>query len=297
MPYFSAAGNLGTQSYESRFVDSGIFDTNGCEYHNFGGPNILDWNQTINVTEFSFFVLQWDDAFFSVSGPPGAQTDLEIALHDTAGKLLYSDPFDDTGADPWSFAFTSTPMTVQLTISHCSGPRPAFMKWLGIGSVEILEHDTKSSTVFGHANVPYVAGVGAAFFQETPVYGQDPPFPQLTSSAGGTPILFDRNGTRLQSCGMNTYERRLQPQFVAPDGISNSFFGNFLDFEPSGEGFYFFGMSIDLSRPVSSVSVRNIPPCPSASPLTWMLFQPQGHPQQHPMLLLLLVCCCKLILH
>src|SRR5262249_54768281 len=72
---------------------------------------------------------------------------------------------------------------------------------------------------FGHANAAGAEAVGAAFYQQTPQFGQNPPLLEPFSSAGGTPILFALNGTRLA-----TPEVRQKPEIVAPDGIDTSFF-------------------------------------------------------------------------
>ena len=58
------------------------------------------------------------------------------------------------------------------------------------------------------------------------------------SSGGGTPILFNIDGSR-----KSVAEDRLQPRFTATDGTITTFFGQEEDLEPNGPGFYFFGTS------------------------------------------------------
>ena len=58
------------------------------------------------------------------------------------------------------------------------------------------------------------------------------------SSGGGTPILFNIDGSR-----KSVAEDRLQPRFTATDGTITTFFGRNTTFEPNGPGFYFFGTS------------------------------------------------------
>jgi hypothetical protein len=94
--------------------------------------------------------------------------------------------------------------------------------------------------VFGHFNAAFTAGVGAAFFRATLAFETVPPKLEPFSSRGGTPILFDRSGTRLA-----TNELRMQPRFVATDGCINTFFGQQSIIPPNGPGFYFFGLFLD----------------------------------------------------
>jgi hypothetical protein len=56
----------------------------------------------------------------------------------------------------------------------------------------------------------------------------------LSSSRGGTPILFDRSGALLP-----TDELCMQPRFVATNGCINTFFGKFDNIAPKWTGFLF----------------------------------------------------------
>jgi hypothetical protein len=69
--------------------------------------------------------------------------------------------------------------------------------------------------------------VGAAFYGDTPNFGQNPPLIETEtrvgeygSSPGGTPILFDAAGNRLASPLI-----RQNHMIVAPDGVNTTFFG------------------------------------------------------------------------
>ena len=62
--------------------------------------------------------------------------------------------------------------------------------------------------------------VGAAFYAETPAFGQDPPLLEPFSSAGPQGIYFDILGSPLP-----TPEIRQKPEIVAPDGTNTTFFG------------------------------------------------------------------------
>jgi hypothetical protein len=65
--------------------------------------------------------------------------------------------------------------------------------------------------------------VGAASYNSTPAYGVSPPLIESFSSAGGTPILFTKAGTRLSKPVI-----RNQPLFTGPDGGVTSFFGRLI---------------------------------------------------------------------
>ena len=175
---------------------------------------------TFRDTPFTF---QWDDPYGSLSGPPGAQRDLRLFLFDRAGNLLRSTPATDIGGDPFVFLeFDSG--TIGLAFGLCSGSNspPLQMKYISFAPIQIRDFATDSSTVFGHPNMPFTAGVGAAFFEETPEFGVSPPLLESFSSAGGTQIVFEEDGTRKA-----TPEVREQPRFVGVDGTSNTFFGDF----------------------------------------------------------------------
>ena len=283
VPYFSAIGNNGRNSWESLsdFVPSGEKDWNQCDFHDFGyghtavphtrqqivlGPEFLEAD-TLGRTHY--LVFQWDDPFYSVSGGTGAVSDLDVWIFQRDGKtILGADIVTNTGADPVAVV-TLLPnhsptredgsTVFQLAFSLCHGPPPTRLKWVLFGPLtEIQEpitttpttapmtttttttttHETAyASAAYGQGNAPYVAGVGAAFFQDTPAFGTTPPQLQPFSSAGGTPIVWNRQGQRLIEP-----EVRHQPRFVATDGCSNTFFGTWDNYQPNGWGFYFFGM-------------------------------------------------------
>jgi hypothetical protein len=84
-----------------------------------------------------------------------------------------------------------------------------------------IEFATNSATSLGHSNAVSAAGVGAAFYDDTPDFGQSPPLIKSFSSAGGIPILLSKSGARLLSP-----ERRNQPRFTSPDGGVITFSSN-----------------------------------------------------------------------
>ena len=247
--YFSSAGNSGRQSYESEFRASGqIFDLGRfqLEAHDFDPSSGVDLFQEITVptgaqVSFSF---QWDDPFFSASGNTGATNDVDIFLLDEDNTSILAGSLDfNIGNDPveiFSFvndgSFNSNQFNLAIGKTLNSGT-PDLMKYVGFGNFSIEEFDTQSSTIFGHANAEGAEAVGAAFFQDTPAFGTNPPEIENFSSAGNTPILYDIEGNRLEEA-----EIRQKPEIVAPDGTNTTFFGSDLssdrDFDPN-----FFGTS------------------------------------------------------
>jgi hypothetical protein len=242
--YFSAAGNVGRQSYESAFRPSGQFADIGFgpeELHDFDPGTGVDICQQITIPEGETLILsfQWDQPFFSVSGAPGSASDMDIVLANAAcDTVLESSAEANIGGDPvevfsfTNFRFTnpagSGVTTFNLVILKFVGPNPDLMKTVNSGSGSFAEFDTASGTSVDHSNALGGLGVGAAFYQQTPEFGTSPPVIEDFSSAGGTPILFDIAGNRL-----STPEIREQPDITAPDGTDTTFFGG-SDVEDNG---------------------------------------------------------------
>lgn len=235
--YFSAAYNYGRNSYEAPFQASGTlldYGRGACQLHDFDpAPSTIDTFQAITLrkgeeTRFSF---QWDEPFFSVSGPPGAAHDLDLLLLDAAGTTVVAQGSTaNSGADPvemLAYAPPDNPAVAteyNLAIGKCAGPDPGpgLMKYV-VGYTTINEFNTKSPTVYGHANAATAESVGAARYDKTPEFGTSVPQIEVFSSSGGTPILFDRQGTRVAPIYRN------HPTIVAPDRVDNTFYGTDTD--------------------------------------------------------------------
>ena len=238
--YFSAAGNQADESYEDVFRNSGVTGSSaGTVRHDFDPGSGVDSLLQVTIPSNSqvIFVMQWEDPFYSVSGAPGADTDMDIILYSSSGRARASAVDNNIGGDAVEiFAFTANPgptRTYQIAIEHFSGPLPGTIKLVYFGNMTINEFATNSATSYGH---PIAAGgraVGAARYSQTPDFGVSPPRLESFSSHGGTPILFDVSGNPVTVV-------RQKPDFVAPDGGDNTFFGS--DYE--GNGFpNFFGTS------------------------------------------------------
>ncbi|MDY6899543.1 MAG: S8 family serine peptidase [Cyanobacteriota bacterium] len=266
--YFSSAGNNARNSYESAFNSSGVVIPGIGEFHDFDPGIGVDVLQSITVPVGSEFTIsfQWDSPFFSVSGGAGSPNDLDIFLFDEFGNFLFSSDFNNIGNDPveiFGFENDGTFGTeFNLAISNFAGPNPDLLKYVLFGnSTTINEYDTNSSTTYGHSNAAGAEAVGAAFYQETPEFGVNPPLLEPFSSAGGTPILFDTDGNRLAEP-----EIREKPEIVAPDGTNTTFFPPFPGQDVEGEGFpNFFGTSAAAPH-AAAVAALMLEAVPDASP-------------------------------
>ena len=230
--YFASAGNEGRDSYENQFIPSGflvIINDRVCEAHDFDSGPATDIFQSITIPEGSGFTMsfQWDSPYFSVSGPPGSSNDLDILLLDSSATVALAGGVDNNvGGDPVEVFDFSNPegsgeSNFNLLIAKCVGPNPGLIKDVFFDfSGQTNEYGTDSSTIYGHANSNGGEAVGAAFYAQTPEFGISPALLEFFSSAGGTPILFDSIGNKLQ-----TPIIRMNPEVVGPDGVDTSFFG------------------------------------------------------------------------
>jgi Subtilase family len=282
VPYFSAAGNEGRQSYESGFragpsFADGAFPSAPGTPHFFGGtahdfdpgPG-EDVFQRITVPQGARFAIsfQWDSPFASVCpGCPGSPNDLDIyVFNDPPTTVLAGSTSINTGGDAVEvFGFGNPPgsgaTAFNIMITQLDGPAPQLIKYVrvGGGNVTITEFDTRSSTLYGHANAAGAAAVGAAFYRDTPAFGVLPPVLAPSSSAGPTPILFDTAGNRLA-----IPQIRPKPEIVAPAGTNTTFFG--VDVEPDGFP-NFFGTSAAAPHAAASAGLM-LQAVPNATPDT-----------------------------
>jgi len=234
--YFSPAGNDARQSYTSPFRASGrLFDFGfgPCEAHDFKSGAAVDVRQhiTLPLAETVFPVFQWDQPFFSVSGAPGAGSDLDILLVDEAVTTVCAgSAAGNVGADPvelFSYVDTQNRLCAgdtgfNLMIFRCRGPSPGRIKYVDFGGQATIDQfNTRSGTTYGHANARGAEAVGAADYQQTPEFGTAPPVIEAFSSAGGTPIRLNTRGGRLSRSQL-----RKKPGIVAPDGTNTTFFSS-----------------------------------------------------------------------
>jgi subtilisin family serine protease len=252
VPYFSSAGNQARRSYQGEFRAGPLFANRafpsargappffGGTAHDFDSGPGEDVFQRITVPAGTRVTisLQWDSPFASVCpGCPGSPNDLDIyVFNDPPTTVLAGSTADNAGRDAVEvFSFFNPPgsgvTAFNIMITTFAGPNPQLIKYVrfGGGNVTINEFDTRSSTLYGHANAAGAAAVGAAFYGDTPEFGVSPPLLEPFSSAGSTPILFDTAGNRLV-----IPQIRQKPEIVAPDGTNTTFFIPGIDVEPDG---------------------------------------------------------------
>jgi hypothetical protein len=273
VPYFSSAGNSADQSYESTSFST-ITTNDGTPVYDFDPSASADTLQQVTVpTQRSVTIsFQWDDPVFSLTGDPtfAADGDLDIYLLSKTGDVLASSTSDNlVSGDPIEvFSFQNdgtidadedgTPdTTFNIKIEKADGEDPDRIKYVWFDSMTVNEFDTQSSSSVGHSIASGGAGVGAAFYQNTPAFGQTPPLPEGFTALGGTPILFNDDGTRTVSP-----EVRDQPRFTAPDGTNTTFFGS----DVEGDGFpNFFGTSAAAPH-AAAVAALQLQANPGQSP-------------------------------
>ena len=239
--YFSAAGNDADNAYSAAFVNSGQAGYRaGSVAHDFDPGPGTDTRQNLTIPAGGevFFILQWDQPFFSVSGAPGSASDMDAVLYPQGfGPALAGSIGNNLGGDALEiFTYTNSSgsaRTVRLGIDLVYGPAPARMMVVYLGDFVIDEYATNSPTISGHANAAGGLAVGAVRYDATPAFGTNPPVREYFSSLGGVPILFDTSGSPV-------LEERQKPEIMAADGGDNTFFGQ--DYEGNGSP-NFFGTS------------------------------------------------------
>jgi hypothetical protein len=239
--YFSAAGNAARNSYASSYRNSGVAGYRaGSVRHDFDAGTGTDSLQQITIAGGTqvIFVLQWDDPFFSVSGAPGADTDMDMIVYSNAGVAQAGGITANIGGDPVEvFAIANpgqSPRTYHIAIDHVAGPAPTRVRFVWFGTMTVDEFSTDSGTCYGHPMAAGGQAVGAARYSATPAFGVSPPQLEWFSSAGGIEILFDASGNPVS-------ELRQKPEIVAPDGGDTTFFGGS---DTEGNGYpNFFGTS------------------------------------------------------
>jgi len=233
--YVTAVGNSGRNAYQSTYRESNNTTLN-INAHNFSDNEDTDVFQKFSLPEDSTMsmILQWSDPAYSVSGSPGAQTDLDISIINSEGtRVIQSSNSINISNDPIEFLSFTNPAgsgqtSFNIMISKSSGEPPELIKYIieGRFAGKVEEHFTNSGSTIGRANAASAISVGSVDYRKTPSRGAPSPVLQHFSSAGGdTPIFFDTAGERLAAPII-----RAKPDIVGPDNVNTTFF-NYKDVE------------------------------------------------------------------
>jgi hypothetical protein len=252
--YFSAAGNDGTLAYDNTAPSFNTVSTTAPN----SGEHLLNFDASGATTaaslpvtiaplfpgEFVGIVVEWDQPY--VTGAPnsgGATSHIDVCITgasgtdeiiNSAGNAATCSGPNATGSDSYQVMIVANPAnatgntaaeTLNISVGLADGTAaPGRIKVAvednGAGST-IDAYATNSATLQGHPGAAGAAAVGAAFFLDAPACsGTTPATLEGYSSEGGTPILFDTTGTRLAAPVV-----RQKPDFVGPDGGSDTFLG------------------------------------------------------------------------
>jgi hypothetical protein len=240
--YFSAAGNLANQAYESTNInfiaDAGLNSILGPNtYYDFNLGAGTDDRQRITLNAGQTFLIsfQWDDPFYTLNG---VDTDLDIFLLDSTSNAIVgrSDANSIANRSPVEvFGFTNNSgasRNYDVVIANFAGPNPGRLKYVNFGANSTgavsSEYALNASTV-----VPHSVAVNGKSVAAVNYFAQD--IPADFTSLGGSTILFNPDGT-LKA----TPEIREGADFAEIQGTDNTFFGD--DIEGNGRP-NFFGTS------------------------------------------------------
>ncbi|NJL12470.1 MAG: S8 family serine peptidase [Microscillaceae bacterium] len=217
--YFSAAGNLSNQAYESTNITFAPFG--GLSAYDFGGGTFLQ-SYTLAPGQRLALSLQWDDPFYT---PSGVDTDLGIAIFNAQLTVVLGISNNNnitTSRAPVETAGyvnnTGVPQIVNVLIFKTPGlnpnPNPGRIKYVNFGSnVRPNEFDTFSPTMNPHGGARAGIALGAA-----PYFNQR--VPESFTSQGPHTVLFSPEGIPL-----GAPEVRLKPDLTAIDNTNTTFFG------------------------------------------------------------------------
>lgn len=250
--YVMSAGNSGENGYAASFRPSGrdlssIVDDGAGVLHDFDPQAGTDPRQEIIVGagETAVVSLQWDDPFYTVSGDPGANTDLDAYLLD-GSEVVARSTDANVGGDPVEILIYQNPsassVRLDFSVARTQGPAPERLKYIMYGGAQPVEYITRSPTISGHSDIEGAISVGASAWYNTPRVpsynlGSDPPVLNGFSAKGGTPLLYSDDGTRL-----NPPRVRQKPDLTATDGVNTTFLGFDILHDPDPDP-NFFGTS------------------------------------------------------
>ncbi len=255
--YFSAAGNDGNAAYENTAPNFSTLAAQNAPSN--AGEYLLNFDTSGATTatslpitlaplipgQFVGVVVEWDQPY--VTGAPtsaGATSQIDVCVNgatsayliqDYAGNTTTCTGANATGMDPVQILIIGNPAnasgntaqeTLNVVVGLANGTKAPGRIIVSIETdgqtspAPITQFATNSATLQGHPGAAGAAAVGAAFYFDTPQCGTTPAQLEAYSAEGGAPILFDVSGNRLA-----TPMVRQKPDFIAPDGVNDTFLG------------------------------------------------------------------------
>ena len=245
IPYFSSAGNNGSNAYEANHFSSAPA-TGFNDLHDFRRDPSDGFDQILNLGSVApggqlRTTLWWEDPYASIGGTPSTDLSLLLVVSDSAGNVLdivESNQDQLAGADPFEFSSIVNPLDqpiqVGVAVDRVAGDPAKLLSIEVFGSPIQDDDDTNSPTIHGHNAATGGIAVAAQFYN-------DPGLDEVESfsSLGPTKILFDDSGIPFSEP-----EIRSTPQLTGIDGTDTTFFPAGLATDVEGNGFpNFFGTS------------------------------------------------------
>ncbi|WKK66337.1 S8 family peptidase [Lutimonas zeaxanthinifaciens] len=209
--HFTSAGNFGDFGYQSVFNSSSTVPTTNfiapgeTRAHVFGlnDDGSEDYLQKISVVPGTYMIaLQWKEDVASQYNETGAVNDLDIYIVDDAGRLLVGSNRVNIAGDPTEvIVFKSTGTgEANILITSANGATTVPFRYIAFQSkgLTLLEYDSGSPTISGHAMTENSVAVGAIRYNKTE--------PEVFSSFGG--VLSDGTSVNID--------------FAAPDGVDTN---------------------------------------------------------------------------
>ena len=222
--YFSAAGNFGQKAHESIFKRNKGKNPRivSGDFHDFGSGDIY---QNISLEKGDYVVvLQWEENGI-------VDNDLDIYLSNEDGTTLFGFNRNNIGGDAVEilpFKVVSETANSNFIIVRADGTENVKFKYVVFrGKITINEYNTGTSTIVGQSNSVGAITVGAVKYDNTPVFGVDPPTIASFSSSGGTAV----NGLIRQ-----------KPDITAPNGVNTTVALSPYDLDDDGN-YEFYGTS------------------------------------------------------
>ncbi len=265
VPYFSSAGNAGSNAHEQTYVDvnPGTDDTawppSGNDMHDFGAAAGMatDTRLSLNLPSGGQVIatLHWTQPYGGTLGAgPGSETDLDLHLVNAAQSIVSSSTSvqGTAGApagDAVEFINNSSlgAGVYHLIVEHYDGNENVTVR-LGVsvrgsGASVTDAAYLGARTVYGHAAAEKAMAVAAMFYGEIDLNGGASgsasvlDVESFSALGGNIPFLYSDSGLPLAST-----QTRFKPEITAPDGTNTTFFGSDIAFDADAHP-NFFGTS------------------------------------------------------